>query len=168
MWHKPCRTFHPWCLCIKTRCLCPIYRAPGLKHLKKTQGDIRIGIFCQKNQGHWWRWCRDSIHDSEEIWPMAPTKNKTWVLQNNVLSQQKFSGPHGNSENNMNQLDKTNTKDISCSYVKITFQLITNEIFVVQNLHLCHFVPLETVIVARWYCRKLFGEYFQGICSCVE
>ena len=22
MWHKPCRTFHPWCLCIKTRCLC--------------------------------------------------------------------------------------------------------------------------------------------------
>ena len=83
--------------------LCPIYRAPGLKHLKKTQWDIRIGIFCQKNQGHWWRWCRDSIHDSEEIWPMAPTKNKTWVLQNNVLSQQKFSGPHGNSENNMNQ-----------------------------------------------------------------
>ena len=21
MWHKPCRTFHPWCLSIKTRCL---------------------------------------------------------------------------------------------------------------------------------------------------
>ena len=21
MWHKPSRTFHPWCLCIKTRCL---------------------------------------------------------------------------------------------------------------------------------------------------
>ena len=21
MWHTPCRTFHPWCLCIKTRCL---------------------------------------------------------------------------------------------------------------------------------------------------
>ena len=21
MWHKPCRTFHPWCLYIKTRCL---------------------------------------------------------------------------------------------------------------------------------------------------
>ena len=27
MWHKPCRTFHPWCLCIKTRCLYiyPVY-----------------------------------------------------------------------------------------------------------------------------------------------
>ena len=24
MWHKPCRTFHPWCLCIKTRCLSTI------------------------------------------------------------------------------------------------------------------------------------------------
>ena len=24
MWHKPCRTFHPWCLCIKTRCLLDI------------------------------------------------------------------------------------------------------------------------------------------------
>ena len=23
MWHKPCRTFHPWCLCVKTRCLLP-------------------------------------------------------------------------------------------------------------------------------------------------
>ena len=22
MWHKPCRTFHPWCPCIKTSCLC--------------------------------------------------------------------------------------------------------------------------------------------------
>ena len=21
MWHKPCQTFHPWCPCIKTRCL---------------------------------------------------------------------------------------------------------------------------------------------------
>ena len=25
MWHKPCRTFHPWCLCIKTRCLSYLY-----------------------------------------------------------------------------------------------------------------------------------------------
>ena len=24
MWHKPCRTFHPWCLCIKTLCLLPV------------------------------------------------------------------------------------------------------------------------------------------------
>ena len=27
MWHKPCRTFHPWCLCIKTRCLSSIVTA---------------------------------------------------------------------------------------------------------------------------------------------
>ena len=24
MWLKPCRTFHPWCPCIKTRCLSPM------------------------------------------------------------------------------------------------------------------------------------------------
>ena len=24
MWHKPCRTFHPWSICIKTRCLCTL------------------------------------------------------------------------------------------------------------------------------------------------
>ena len=28
MWHKPCRTFHPWCLCIKTRCLYFLYSQP--------------------------------------------------------------------------------------------------------------------------------------------
>ena len=27
MWHKPCRTFHPWCLCIKTRCLLEALKA---------------------------------------------------------------------------------------------------------------------------------------------
>ena len=31
MWHKPCRTFHPWCPCTKTRCL---YVFKG-KYLKK-------------------------------------------------------------------------------------------------------------------------------------
>ena len=28
MWHKPCRTFHLWCLCIKTRCLYTIEMTP--------------------------------------------------------------------------------------------------------------------------------------------
>ena len=32
MWHKPCRTFHPWCLCIKTRCLL-YYTDTGLSGL---------------------------------------------------------------------------------------------------------------------------------------
>ena len=29
MWHKPCRTFNLWCLCIKTRCLLDTELAPG-------------------------------------------------------------------------------------------------------------------------------------------
>ena len=28
MWHKPCRTFHPWCPCIKTRCLLCLWVQP--------------------------------------------------------------------------------------------------------------------------------------------
>ena len=28
MWHKPCRTFHPWCPCIKTRCLLSFVTTP--------------------------------------------------------------------------------------------------------------------------------------------
>ena len=35
MWHKPCRTFHPWCVCIKTRCLYSCDVAPC--HLASTQ-----------------------------------------------------------------------------------------------------------------------------------
>ena len=33
MWHKPCRTFNPWCLCIKTRCLSDYFcQFPFLNH----------------------------------------------------------------------------------------------------------------------------------------
>ena len=33
MWHKPCRTFHPWCPCIKTRCLSMLWLK--LNHVSK-------------------------------------------------------------------------------------------------------------------------------------
>ena len=33
MWHKPCRTFHPWCPCIKTRCLVPSH-GPLARYVK--------------------------------------------------------------------------------------------------------------------------------------
>ena len=35
MWHKPCRTFHPWCPCIKTRCLSKIETQPPLLEPRK-------------------------------------------------------------------------------------------------------------------------------------
>ena len=35
MWHKPCRTFHPWCLCIKTRCLSQYFITSYLHFVKK-------------------------------------------------------------------------------------------------------------------------------------
>ena len=44
--------------------LCPIYRVPGLKPHNKAQEDIWAEMFYQRNQGHWWRWGRNSSHGS--------------------------------------------------------------------------------------------------------
>ena len=35
MWHKPCRTLHPWCLCIKTRCLSQYFITTYLHFVRK-------------------------------------------------------------------------------------------------------------------------------------
>ena len=35
MWHKPCRTFNPWCLCIKTRCLFYGYITRDVRRFRK-------------------------------------------------------------------------------------------------------------------------------------
>ena len=40
MWHKPCRTFHPWCLCIKTRCLLTILVAEERDTMTSSNGNI--------------------------------------------------------------------------------------------------------------------------------
>ena len=50
MWHKPCRTFHPWCLCIKTRCLldCCVTKNHSQLHLTQnlnTDGQIWTNLF---------------------------------------------------------------------------------------------------------------------------
>ena len=47
MWHKPCRTFHPWCPCIKTRCL-----SFSLGAIVGTHLDTNGLIFCQLHQNN--------------------------------------------------------------------------------------------------------------------
>ena len=42
MWHKPCRTFHPWCLCIKTRCLSVFLSRSN--HICENKTYIRHGV----------------------------------------------------------------------------------------------------------------------------
>ena len=46
MWHKPCRTFHPWCLCIKTRCLSCTWEAvvniPWWRHQMETFSALLV------------------------------------------------------------------------------------------------------------------------------
>ena len=42
MWHKPCRTFHPWCPCIKTRCLFVIGITQDLRVVSEGQNILLI------------------------------------------------------------------------------------------------------------------------------
>ena len=78
MWHKPCRTFHPWCPCIKTRCLSQIMRATSedatykdlwLRHCMKIHrifidtccmASLRVQLIVSKNancvSGISWNW----------------------------------------------------------------------------------------------------------------
>ena len=44
MWHKPCRTFHLWCLCIKTRCLFPLLLS---KLANKQQSNTLVRAYKQ-------------------------------------------------------------------------------------------------------------------------
>ena len=62
MWHKPCRTFHPWCLCIKTRCLF-IY---CLQSCIITVFDVVCSIGLSHTNGHFW----------------SPTWVNTWSIIN--------------------------------------------------------------------------------------
>ena len=44
MWHKLCRTFHPWCPCIKTRCLF-IFRC---KHRQLPDAQCHVNMACNQ------------------------------------------------------------------------------------------------------------------------
>ena len=45
MWHKPCRTFHPWCLCIKTRCLWSTY----MQHSVSVHAVDGVKLVCHQD-----------------------------------------------------------------------------------------------------------------------
>ena len=76
MWHKPCRTFHPWCLCNKTRCLFCLSLLHALPMMTSSNGNIfRVtGPLCGEFTGH--RWIpRTKASDAENInaprhWPL--------------------------------------------------------------------------------------------------
>ena len=44
MWHKPCRTFHPWCPCIKTRCLFQLMTNLTSSNLKTCRSSCRCHL----------------------------------------------------------------------------------------------------------------------------
>ena len=75
MWHKPCRTFNPWCLCIKTRCLLvPLWTNQlSCKLFKPSR--------CAKNQGSW----KGVLPRGERLTPICVLK-LTSIGSDNSLS----------------------------------------------------------------------------------
>ena len=58
MWHKPCRTFNPWCLCIKTRCLSTSFMLLTLNSLADELFVHKLVQANKKNQVlHYWPLC---------------------------------------------------------------------------------------------------------------
>ena len=58
MWHKPCRTFHPWCPCINTRCLC-VWIIPNIYRQLLIHSCI---LWC-----HYTGWQTYKIMDSDNL-----------------------------------------------------------------------------------------------------
>ena len=51
MWHKPCRTFHPWCPCIKTRCLSmhPVFALYGVNSMMLNDASMHLCMMTSSN-----------------------------------------------------------------------------------------------------------------------
>ena len=52
MWHKPCRTFHPWCLCIKTHCLVIPLMIPGKQFMQECSGHGPLARYVKLRVAH--------------------------------------------------------------------------------------------------------------------
>ena len=75
MWHKPCRTFHPWCPCIKTRCL--FYSSRG-----------GITFFSVSRGPSLGRWQRGNITWGGQLWTHVRRGGRSnllrWGLRSNL------------------------------------------------------------------------------------
>ena len=83
MWHKPCRPFHPWCPCIKTRCLLPIL-TPDYWHPPQSKG----GNFYAPVNGQWvnkqalyFLGLSEFTHVSMHDWAAGAAKPDNWPSQ---------------------------------------------------------------------------------------
>ena len=95
MWHKPCWTFHPWCLCIKTRCLCmevnAVMRCPNVVNTAMlTKQALGWGRVLRGSRGPSSPWGR-VLHGAD--FSMGPS----FVL-GRVLRGAEFSGIHKDTQ----------------------------------------------------------------------
>ena len=68
MWHKPCRTFHPWCLCIKTRCLFTTVMIAITDIMLLRTGPFHDDVIKWRHFPRYWPFMR-GIHRSPENSP---------------------------------------------------------------------------------------------------
>ena len=68
MWHKPCRTFHPWCLCIKTRCLLSQCWSNNLNSLRPGDTFMSVNWFIiSSGYGLASVWCQDITWTNSDL-----------------------------------------------------------------------------------------------------
>ena len=86
MWHKPCRTFRPWCLCIKTRCLYHYLMTGTLSLVKLLLGDCQWTPLIISQ--HWSRSLPEPILTQiyVAIWPQWVNLNSHCCLDMDELS----------------------------------------------------------------------------------
>ena len=97
MWHKPCRTFHPWCPCIKTRCLSVFTGATENREsswCQQYRHGIAAGCLYDNLRCHpqLWNWYHDEcicFFSTFSTWPWSSFMN---VLASYCLAKIRDSG----------------------------------------------------------------------------
>ena len=80
MWHKPCRTFHPWCPCIKTRCLFETL-SRAWRHCN--EGWVRVPFM----HGHGTR----RVHKQKSMWLRSIQNRRRFADDYNSFSWMKIT-----------------------------------------------------------------------------
>ena len=84
MWHKPCRTFHPWCPCIKTRCLyigCR-YDNPQCYQWRSIWRQLSGGRLNIKTQPYQYRY---SHYQDKTVWRQSYLYSGNLIHRNTVF-----------------------------------------------------------------------------------
>ena len=74
MWHKPCRTFHSWCLCIKNRCLLLTLGRTGLLWVSEFHLKLKFWNFINTL-----RPTQNGRHLPDDIFKCISLRENVWI-----------------------------------------------------------------------------------------